>query len=267
MYFAFLCVPLTRPLRYSLEGERTVQPKDDATTPSEYAARVREALARGSVEREPLKLSRPVSLANYAHLIYLGILPPLATFWLLYTYGFPAPLLLFIAGTVAVGTYLGATFYYTPQQNSLWMGIIVLIDGPAWALASLYSSSIVPVGFAIEGLIVDGAAIWLSILVLAMTSRLPTRSQRWGSVGYMLVALGATTWMVWPYLRAHLWGHWFSIAILCAGIAEASAIRFKQVKRDDAKRNSNAAAVYIVVLLLLWVAAVIAGNVLHEFKR
>ena len=62
-------------------------------------------------------LPRLLRVVDYAHLVYLGVLPSLATFSLLYAYGHPAPLLLFLAGTAAVGVYLAAVYSYTPRPR------------------------------------------------------------------------------------------------------------------------------------------------------
>jgi hypothetical protein len=61
-------------------------------------------------------------VVDWAHLVYLGVLPALATFSLLYAYGHAAPLLLFLGGTVAVGVYLAATYSYTPRPRTLAEG-------------------------------------------------------------------------------------------------------------------------------------------------
>ncbi len=65
---------------------------------------------------------RAASSLWYAHLIYLGLLPAAATFGLLYKYGHPVPLLLFIGGTAAVGVYLAVVFYFTPMPRSVAVG-------------------------------------------------------------------------------------------------------------------------------------------------
>jgi hypothetical protein len=208
--------------------------------------------------------SRLTSIIGYIHLVYLGLLPSLATFGLLYVYGHPAPLLLLVGGTAAVGVYLAATFYYTPLPTSLGWSLLVLLDGPAWALVSIYSKRVSPLGFAVGGLLVDGTAIWLSILILALGSSRPVREQRTASAGFMLLALATTATLVWPYFRDVLWGQWVSLGWLGLGIFETLIVRFNQLERDEAARNANYSPVYIVALILIWVGSMIAGNVLHE---
>jgi hypothetical protein len=207
--------------------------------------------------------SRLTLILGHVHLIYLGILPALATFGLLYTYGYPSPLFIFllIGGTAAVSVYVVVLFSYAPLPPSLGWAIFVLLDGPMCALLSLSSKRVFPLGFAVEAFIVDGIAVCLSILVIAY---------KWGganaAVGWMLLALTATASLVWPYFRDDLWGQWVSLGLLVGGILEATLVRSQQLERDEAARHPDTVAVYIVILLLTWVGAMIAGNVLHEFR-
>ena len=206
---------------------------------------------------------------DHAHMVYLGLLPVAATFSLLYAYGHPAPLLLFLAGTAAVGIYLAATYSYTPQPRNVGLALFVLLDGPAWAALSLFLKGERPLAFAVEGFLVDGTAIWVSILVLALRSDLPTRGQRWASVGIMLVALAAVYSMAYPYCRDALGGAWgaTSLFLLALGAVQAALTRYRLYERDHLVRDEGPAAAYIVVFIMSWLAALIAGNVLHELSR
>src|SRR5918911_879292 len=150
--------------------------------------------------RDTSVYTRAVRFLDYAHIVYLGLLPALATFSLLYAYGHPAPLLLFIAGTAAVGVYLAITYSYTPRPRMLVLAVLLLLDGPAWAALSLLLKGARPLAFAVEGFLVDGTATWVSILVLAARSPLPTRGERRASIGIMLAALAASYSLAWPYL-------------------------------------------------------------------
>lgn len=197
-----------------------------------------------------------------AHLIYLGLLPPVATFTLLYTYKHPAPLLLFLGGTVAVSVYLAVIISYTTIQPSPWLSLVILLDGPAWVMLSLLSKEVWLPVFAIEGFLVDGTAIWLSTLFLALRSHKPTTGQRVASVALMLVALAATTSLVWPYLRDVLWGKWLSLLWLGLGIIEALIINYKLLDRDEVVRHSDSSSVYIAVFVMIWVVSLV-GNAFH----
>jgi hypothetical protein len=210
--------------------------------------------------------SRLVSIIGYVHLVYLGLLPALATFALLFRYGHPFPLLLFLGGTAAVGVYLAVTFSYTPQPTSLVFGLLILLDGPLWVLLSLLQTKVNPLGFAVEGFLVDGTAIWISILFLSIQTYIPLRKDRFAAIGFMLAALAATISLAWPYLRNELWRHWASMALIVAGIVESTMLRFRALNKQKATRqNENQGAGYIIVMLLLWFASMVSGNVLHEY--
>lgn len=204
-----------------------------------------------------------------AHLVYLGLLPAAATFTLLYTYGHFAPMLLFIAGTAAVGVYLATTYTFTPRPRSVGLALLVLLDGPAWAILSLLLKDARPLAFAVEGFLVDGTAVWASVLAFALRSPLPTRGQRAASVGIMLAALAATYTLAWPYLREAAHGAWggASLALLGLGAAQGSLIRYRRFEGEEVTRDEGAGAAYIVIFIVLWLAALMAGNALHELSR
>lgn len=195
-----------------------------------------------------------------AHLVYLGLLPSFATFALLHTYGHPAPLLLFLGGTVAVGVYLAVVVSYTPLPPSPALSLFLMLDGPAWVTLSLLAKRVELPAFAIEGFLVDGTAVWIATLALALRSPLPTRGQRIASVAFMLVALAATASLVWPYVRDVLWGGWWSLVWLGLGVAEALAVTYKVLERDAVVRDGDASAIYIAVLVMVWVGSLL-GNV------
>jgi hypothetical protein len=81
-------------------------------------------------------LGRTRRAVENLHLVYLGLLPALVTFSILVIYGHPAPLLLFVGGTVAVSVYLAVVIGYTRLANSLGVALFTLLDGPLWAVLS-----------------------------------------------------------------------------------------------------------------------------------
>lgn len=208
--------------------------------------------------------SRPAGLIGRAHLVYLGLLPSFATFALLYEYGYPGPLLmfLFLGGTVAVAVYLAVVISYTEMPRSAPLSLLFMLDGPAWAAASLWSREFTLPVFAVEGFLVDGTAVWLSTLALALRSDRPTRGQRVATVALMLVALLATASLVWPYLRGELWGEWRSLTLLGLGAAEAFIVNYKLLERDEVVRDDGFVTVYVAVLVMVWVGS-LAGNAFH----
>jgi len=207
----------------------------------------------------------PRTVIGYVHLVYLGLLPSLATFGLLYKYGYPVPFILFLGGAVAVGVYIAVVFYYTPMPRSLAGGLLILLDGPAWVVLSLLTKKAVPLGYVVEGFVVEGTAIWLSILILA--AKFPR--QRLAAIGYMLLALIVSISLVYPYFRDSLRGQWLSVGLLGMGIVETFGARYGQLRRDEEGRDKTLQdpdrnVGFLVALILIWVAAMIAGNVLYE---
>jgi hypothetical protein len=202
------------------------------------------------------------------HIIYLGLLPALATFVLLRRYGYPLPLLLFLGGAVAVAVYIAVVNYYTPPPpRSIAAGLFVLFDGPIWVAFSMLSKHSIPAGAVVEGFIVEGTAIWLSILILA--AKFPRR--RLAAIGYMLLSLAITASLVYPYFRDNLHGHPMSLSILGFGIVETFATRFSQLKRDEEGRDGrdidpDKGVAFIIIMIVVWAAAMIAGNVLFEIS-
>jgi hypothetical protein len=201
---------------------------------------------------------------NKIYLLYLGLLPSLGTFAVLLSYGTRVPFLVFLGGVAAVGVYLAATYSYTPIPNHLWVLLLMFIDGPIFVLISL-REGLNPLAFAIEGYLLDGTAIWLSILFLALISPLPTPNQRIGSVFFMLVAFGITTSLFWPYFQEFIWGKWPKMIWLLIGVLEATWLHFRRFSREAiARGSSDFSILFIAGLVMLWVFSMIAGNVLHE---
>jgi len=208
------------------------------------------------------------TVIGYIHLVYLGLLPSLATFGLLYKYGYPIPLFLFLGGAVAVGVYIAVVFYYTPMPRSVAGGLLVLLDGPVWVILSLLTKKAVPLGYVVEGFIVEGTAIWLSILILA--AKFPR--QRLAALGYMLLAMGISASLVYPYFRDSLRDQWLSVGLLGIGIVETFGARYSQVSREEEGPNTRRQDAdknigFLIALILIWVAAMIAGNVLFELRN
>lgn len=198
------------------------------------------------------------------YLIYLGLLPALATFAVLWAYGYPLVFCLFLVGVAAVGVYLAAVMSYTHIPPSLPWLLLALLDGPLFVLISL-RNHFHPLAFAIEGFLIDGSAIWLSILFLAFVSGLPTREQRLASIAIMLVILGLLGSFFWPYWQEFLWGNWYRVFWLAVGILQAIWLNFNRFLRAEVQRSeSDGGILFIVGLLLIWLIALIAGASLHN---
>jgi len=206
-----------------------------------------------------------VKTINRVHLIYLGLLPALATFATLRVYGYPLKFLLFICGVAAVGIYLAVLYAYAPLPQTLLTSLWALVDGPLFALTARWGSERWLLSFAIGGFLVDGLAIWLAILWLSLVSPLPTPGQRWASITIMIAVLGAMLSLFWPYLRENVWGQWIQIAWLIVGIAEGGFVWLRLLAAAKMAREQNDENIlYIALLVMAWVGAMIAGSVLYE---
>jgi len=194
------------------------------------------------------------------HLIYLGLLPSVATYAVLRMYGYALPFLLFLVGVAAVGVYLAATYSYAYLPKSLWMHLVVLLDGPLFALVGWRARSTTPLAFAIDSYLIDGTAVWLAVLFLAMVSFKPTRGQRIASIAIMVLILGMVGSLFWPYVRSVLWGRWLALASLAAGLIEGTVIRVRTLDREAiARPESDFSTLYIALLVMVWVGSMMGG--------
>ena len=209
--------------------------------------------------------TRLTKIVDWMHLIYLGLLPCLATLAVLRVYSFPLPFLLFLFGVAGVGIYLAVTWSYTPAPRSPIGGLWMLLDGPLFVLLGGRGENVVPLGFAVEAFFVDGLAIWSAILFLAMVSWKPTPGQRVASIVILVAVLGVTGTLFWPYVCDAIWGRWLLVASLVAGFAEGTYVRVRTLDAEAVVRESGDQDIlYIAGSLMLWVASMIAGMVLHE---
>jgi len=197
------------------------------------------------------------------YLFYLGILPILATFAIVLANGLRWPMLIFMGGTGAVGVYLAATYSYTRLPDKVFPLLVMLLDGPLF-VTLLLRDGLNPLAFAIEGYLIDGSAIWVSILILAFISPLPTRGQRFWSIVFMIIAVGVNIVLFWPYLQLFVGEDWGHLIWLVVGFTEAVIASFVLVSKDDVVRSGDGSILYIGLLVMLWVVALFLGNILYE---
>lgn len=205
-----------------------------------------------------------VHIIGKIYMFYLGVLPALATFAILWAYSYPWLFCLFLGGVAGVGVYLATVMSYAPIPKSLPWLLLALLDGPLFVLISL-RNDFHPLAFAIEGYLIDGTAIWLSILFLAFVSDLPTREQRIASIAIMFVILGLMGSLFWPYWQEYLWGNWYRIFWLAAGVVQATWLNFGRFQRAEVLRQeSDGGILFIVGSLMVWLLALIVGANLYE---
>jgi hypothetical protein len=217
---------------------------------------------------EPLRSAwrtRLIQAIDKVHLLYLGVLPSLATGAVLRAHGFFPPFLLSIAGVAGVGIYLAVTYSYTPAPSSPLAGLWMLLDGPFFVLLGGRGAQAVPLGFAIEAFFVDGLAIWSAILWLALVSWKPRPGQRVASIAILVAVLWVTGTLFGPYVRDVIWGRWLLVGSLIAGFAEGAYVRIQVPDAEAVVRVSGDQDIlYIAGLLMLWVGSMIAWLMLHR---
>jgi hypothetical protein len=220
------------------------------------------AVGQATAPPPPLQ-QRLVRIANQAHLIYLGLLPSVATFVLLQTYGYRAPFLLFIGGVVLTAVYLAVTYSYTRLPTSVPASLWALLDGPLFALAAP-RTTVGPLSFAVNGFLIDGIAFWCAIVVLAFVASEPLPWQRVASAGLGLLALAALASLAAPYVRQAIETSGWAMVWLPVGILESTALIYPLLRAGNLERaDVDSAGVYIAVMIVLWVAAMSAGIALH----
>lgn len=206
---------------------------------------------------------RFVHLINRTHLIYLGLLPSLATFALVSTYGHPAPLLLLVGGVIVTGVYLAASFSYTVLPSSVIGSLWALLDGPLFALTARGWEG-TPWSFFVEGFLIDALALWTAILGLTLVSSAPSPGQRAASFGLALVAIGALLSLFVPYGRDALLGHWSRLGWILAGVVETTVVLYQMLNTGQPVRmDVDAAGIYIAVMVVIWVGAMCAGAAIY----
>ena len=135
-----------------------------------------------------ISLDRIHWITERAHLVYLGLLPALATFAVLVVYGHPFMFLVFLGGIVAVSVYLAVVVSYTCSPSSLAVALFILLDGPVCAaLAQLSGGN--PYAFAIDSFLVDGVAIWAAIYSPPPAPKTETRFPQCGQQSPLMFSI------------------------------------------------------------------------------
>lgn len=207
---------------------------------------------------------RVLAAVNRIHLIYLGLMPPLATFALVRTYGHRAPALLLSGGIVVTAVYLAASYSYTMLPGSIPASLWALLDGPLFALTARASSPCAW-SFVIEGFLIDAVALWLAILALTLVSDAPSPWQRGASFLLALIALGSLISLFFPYLVDTATSGGWSLCWIAVGVVETTFVLYRLLDAGKPVRlDDDVAGVYIAVMVVIWVIAMSAGVALHS---
>ncbi|MFH1195455.1 MAG: hypothetical protein V1720_07060 [bacterium] len=192
------------------------------------------------------------------YLIYLGLLPSIAVFVVLIMYGTGYPFLLFFGGIVLVSVYLAVVISYTPKSSSLITALIAFLDGPIFAAISDFANP----GFntiAIDSFLIEGIAIWIAILWLAVSTNRPTKEQRIGTIILGIIAFGTISFSFFQYIDEYIFSNIFRFLGLLAGIIEAVMVNHFVLKADIIYRDSTASSKYIIIFIFIWIAAMCVG--------
>jgi len=202
-------------------------------------------------------------IVNRIHLVYLGLLPSLTTFFLVRRYGHGAPFALFIGGVIVTAVYLATSYSYMVLPSSLLASLWTLVDGPLFALAGR-SWQAPAWTFIVEGFFIDAAALWLAILALCLVSPAPSRGQRVASFSLALIALASLLSLLVPY-ATEIWdGRMLRLGWLLVGVVETTAMLYRLLDNDNLVRSDvDRAGLYVAVLTVVWVIAMSAGMALH----
>ncbi|HFE66729.1 MAG TPA: hypothetical protein ENJ93_05655 [Chloroflexi bacterium] len=196
------------------------------------------------------------------HLVYLGLLPALATFIALTTQGNAGFLLIFLGGIAVVGVYLAVISSYWGGTRSLGAALLALLDGPIFAMLAQAGRGDMA-SFIVGNFAIDATAIWAAIMWLAWTTSRPTRGQRIATLAFGLLALSMLLWTFRPFLWS---GSWATLFWLTMGATEAFIARHRLLEADTVTRNGDTSAQYILVFIIIWVVALFAGSVIYEMR-
>lgn len=208
---------------------------------------------------------------GWANLIWLGLLPAIATFGVVWRYGSPelpglgetTRALIGIVGFAAVAVELAVLVTYTRFPSSMLTAILVLVDGPALALLSCRSDPTV-FDFAVRSFAIDGTAVWLAIAVLALRTR-KLVGRRAVPVAIMLVMIACTFGLLSPYLAHDVPRTIDSLAPLGGGLVWSSVVNYRVLASDEVVREGGAGPTmgYLLGLAVLWLVAYGVAVALH----
>jgi len=210
---------------------------------------------------DPPPLTGPERIAwvlGWVNVMYLGVLPAVATWGVFRLYGLPfaAPMVLF-GGLIAVVVYLGIVLNVAPAPASPWTALWILLDGPFFALLAGPRSF---AGFAIQAFFVDGLALWIGVAALWFgIARSDGAESLFGCTTWLIVAgLAGMFAPFWPYLHHDVLGHWTSLVVLLVGVAGATWSHLRALGGDGAGRDTSGFGA------AMWMIAMVAGLGLHS---
>ena len=197
----------------------------------------------------PPRSVRIAHLLGWANLHWLGLLPALAIFGgtRLGAAGIGAVnVVLFFGLVIAVLAYLAVVYGQNDLPDSPWTALLLLLDGPLFALLALPRGASLP-AFGVQAFLVDGVAVWLAVLLTAWTRR--DMVEMPGSVtGLALFAIASILALASGYIARVLGHHHVDVALLATGVAWCT---FSHSRTLLSRGPTSGAEVHRVPLLVM----------------
>lgn len=202
----------------------------------------------------------------WIHLVYLGLLPAVSTFFLTQRYDSPLIFLVFLGGIVVVGTYLAATCSYTSFKAGWYWLLWELVDIPLLIFFSA-GGSLSLEAFTLDVFLIEGASLWISLLILSRYMPSLDRYQRKSTAIISVIGLISLFLLYYSYMVTVVPGNIGKVALLVGGIAESTWLNYRLFGHPEQARNDGYAPVYIVIFTFLWIGGLISGKILYEISH
>ncbi len=190
-------------------------------------------------------------------LFYLGLLPSLATFFVLRDYEVGMPTVVaFILGTVVVGIYLVSTNLYTSLRLKDSLTVLLYPVGTL-LLVALYQQDLDFYGLVIETYFLESTALIFCILSLAVVSDKPTPQQRWLSIGLMAAVLLFQVFFFWDYLLAEIDGDPLNALFYVFLVVSNAWLGMKVIEKDERINEDN--PIFTALFVFVWAIVLFIG--------
>ena len=205
-------------------------------------------------------------ISHRVYLLYLGVLPSLASFALLARYGARVPFIFILfGGLTIVSVYIVSLSSYS-RPAGFTKTLFLLVDGLVFAFLAFPKRG-VDLSFAIDNFIIEGTAVWLAIAWLAVTTSRPAPEQRIATLIFFALAVGTMVVLALPYIQEYIWGNWEALFWLAVGIVEAFFVQNQLLFADQVVAGDEKFKfAFNLSMIILWAFALIAGNLAYELR-
>ncbi len=174
------------------------------------------------------------------------------------------PMTLFVVGAFAAGLYLYAVLALTPRPSHALWGLLMVIDGPVFALAGGRGTVR---GLALRTWLVEGGAIGLGAVAMGLgVFRRDRGKESAAGVGVLLLALIGVLWLAAPLLPRLLAGGPRSWGAVAFGAVQGAVVRARQLRYGEEVERPFAPPL-MALGLLGYAAAFIGGALLGQAGR